>query len=111
MKTSKKFVDHISEFIKFINVNQLQNKVMVVKTKGYNIGHPLYGKKVVLTGFRNKDFEKALKHIGVTLSTSVSKNTYYLIYNEKNNSSKMVKANNLNIKTIQLNEFIHKYIN
>ena len=111
VKTAKKFVDHITEFIKFINVNQLQKKVMVVKEKGYNIGHPLYGKKVVLTGFRNKEFEKALKHIGVKLSTSVSKNTDYLIYNEKNNSSKMMKANNLNIKTIQLNEFIHKYIN
>ena len=111
IKTAKKFVDHITDFINFINVNQLQSKVMVVKKKGYNIGHPLYGKKIVLTGFRNKDFENALKHIGVKLTTSVSKNTEMLIYNELNNSSKMLKAKNLNIKTIQLNEFIYKYIN
>jgi len=110
VKTAKKFVDHIAEFIQFINVNQLQNKVIITKKNNNNIKHSLYGKKIVVTGFRNKKFENTLLQLGIQLTTSVSKNTDLLIYNVGDTSSKMLKAKKLNIKIIQLNTFIQNYI-
>jgi NAD-dependent DNA ligase len=108
-KSAKKFVDHIVDFIKFININKLQYKVLIQNKKSIHISHPLNNKKIVITGFRNKQFENKLKNIGVKLMTSISKTTDLLIYNGDKKSSKLVKADNLNIKKIHLIEFINKY--
>ena len=111
VKTAKKFVDHISTFIIFININGLQSKVMKKKQKKkYNMAHPLYSKKIVITGFRDKNMEKYLKDNGINVSTSVTKNTDIVVYNTMSNSSKMKKANELNIQLIQLNDFKALYI-
>ena len=108
-KSAKKFVDHIVDFIKFININKLQYKVLIQNKKSVHISHPLNNKKIVITGFRNKQFENKLKNIGVKLMTSISKTTDLLIYNGNKKSSKLMKADNLNIKKIHLIDFINKY--
>lgn len=55
-------------------------------------------KTIVFTGFRNKDFEDKLEKIGANISTSVSKNTHFLIVKDINeNSSKIIKAKELGI--------------
>lgn len=111
VKTAKKFVDHISEFIQFVNVIGIQYKVLKVKKKKkYNMAHPLYGKKIVITGFRDKNMEKYLKDNGINVSTSVTKNTDIVVYNQMSNSSKMKKAKELKIQLIQVNDFKTLYI-
>jgi DNA ligase (NAD+) len=111
VKTAKKFVDHIANFIKFINVNGLQSKVTTKKNKKkYNMAHPLYGKKIVITGFRDKNLEFYLKNNGINVSSSVTKNTDIVVYNNMSTSGKIKKAKELNIQLIQLNDFKSLYI-
>ena len=61
---------------------------------------PLQGKKIVITGFRDKEFEKSLEVMGATVSTTVSKNTTHVIVKTEadvdGNSTKLVKARKLN---------------
>ena len=111
VKTAKKFVDHITEFIQFVNVIGIQSKVLKIKKKKkYNMAHPLYEKKIVITGFRDKNMEKYLKDNGINVSSSVTKNTDIVVYNKMSNSSKMQKAKELNIELIQVNDFKKLYI-
>ena len=56
-------------------------------------------KKIVFTGFRNKDYEKIIEDNGGKVITTISKSTDYLIVKDKNDtSSKIDKANELGIK-------------
>ena len=48
-------------------------------------------KKIVITGFRDKNMEKYLKDNGINVSSSVTKNTDIVVYNKMSNSSKMQK--------------------
>ena len=67
-------------------------------------------KKIVITGFRDKNMEKYLKDNGINVSSSVTKNTDIVVYNKMSNSSKMQKAKELNIELIQVNDFKKLYI-
>lgn len=65
-------------------------------------------KTLVFTGFRNKDLEKLLGHpnIGSRVSTSVSKNTDYVVAKDPSeNSEKIVKARGLGIQIISMDDF------
>ena len=74
------------------------------------MAHP-YMKKIVITGFRDKNMEKYLKDNGINVSSSVTKNTDIVVYNKMSNSSKMQKAKKeLNIELIQVNDFKKLYI-
>ena len=61
----------------------------------------------VFTGFRNNLWENLIEKNGGKISNSVSKNTTLVVYNNLNeNSNKIIKANNLKIKLLQINQFI-----
>ncbi len=68
------------------------------------------GKTIVFTGIRDKELEKQIKKLGGNTKTTVSKNTNIVVTKERySNSSKELKADELNIPVYTLEEFCSKY--
>ena len=67
--------------------------------------------KFVFTGFRNDELEKYIKKFGGSVSTSVSKNTTAVIRKDGTDktSGKVKKAEELNVKVVNLEDFISQY--
>lgn len=109
-KTTNKIVDSMNEFIiyldKFLKIkpNLLKN---VNNTKISKLNLSQYAnKKIVFTGFRDKQIEEELENIGSKISNSVSKNTDILIASDlQEKSSKIIKAKELEIELISKDEF------
>jgi len=125
-KTAEKFVAAIPVFMEFVDRTGLHHMLDVVSPDGnveevavedavgetemveVDVGEvvttstpkPLQGRKIVITGFRDKEFEKSLEVMGATVSTTVSKNTTHVIVKTEadvdGNSTKLVKARKLN---------------
>ena len=113
-KTSQNFINKLPEFMSWIKETNLENKLIINKkdnkhdTKDKK--HPLYGKKYVLTGFRDKKLVDKLDSIGAEQSNAVTKNTFLVIvesYDE--DTGKVSKAKELNIKIITPNDLIQLY--
>ena len=108
-KTAMLFVPYITKFVAFLeDINQskkLENKA-VVQDKS----HPLYGKKILITGFRDKELQQKLDKIGVKSVTSVSKNTFIvLVVDVDCDTGKAGKAKKLGITTMTPGKFKKKY--
>lgn len=102
---------NINNLRKFLNDH---SQISLKKTEKQNINNNslLLGKTVVFTGFRNSDLEEKIKSLGGKVSSSVSKNTHYLIKAGLDTSTKEVKA--MNLKTVEilpLEDFLKKFIN
>lgn len=91
--------EEIEQLKKEVNTSELSSKKEEV----------LKGKKFVLTGtlknFTRKEAEELIVSLGGKVSSSVSKNTDFVIVGE-NPGSKLQKAKALNVKTITEEEFI-----
>ena len=74
--------------------------------------HLLYGKKIVLTGFRDVSFSKEMEErFDISFSSSVSKNTFCLIVKSKTDkSSKIEQAQKHQIPIVTVGEFKEKYL-
>ncbi len=71
-----------------------------------NINTNFKDKTFIFSGFRNKDYEKKITDNGGKITTSVSKNTSYLIVKDKNeNTAKIIKARELGVIILGLEEF------
>jgi DNA ligase (NAD+) len=71
-----------------------------------DINTNLKDKTFIFSGFRNKDYEKKITDNGGKITTSISKNTSYLIVKDKNeNTAKIIKARELGIIILNLEEF------
>ena len=71
-----------------------------------NINTNFKDKTFIFSGFRNKDYEKKITDNGGKITTSVSKNTSYLIVKDKNeNTGKIIKARELGVIILSLEEF------
>jgi DNA ligase (NAD+) len=68
-KTANLFVTKIPIFMEFIDETKLQSKLTRAKM---DTSHQLYGKKILLTGFRDKILETQIKAHGGKIATSVS---------------------------------------
>lgn len=122
-KTTNKIVDSMSEFIQYLDKflklkpNLLKSKVVKStkssksvksdETKSTKLKLDKYaGKKIVFTGFRDKEIEEELENIGAKISSSVSSNTDLVIASNLNEkSSKITKAKELEIELISKDEF------
>lgn len=114
VKTADKFVEHIPDFIKFLEDADLLSKLTTGKPvleKEFDKSHPLYNKKIVLTGFRDKDLLEQLKKVGAENTVSVTKNTFVVIVKEDKDedTGKADAARKLNIPIMTLEEFNKKY--
>lgn len=119
VKTTNKIVDSMDNFIEYykklikikpnIIITETEKSKDIKETKSNYPNIKKYtGKKIVMTGFRDKDLIKELELIGAKISDSVSKNTDLVVavdIDEK--TSKLTKAKELNIKIMTKDEFIN----
>ena len=79
-----------------------------------NTKESLQGKAIVITGVFEKYSRKELKVIieegGGKASSSISKNTSFILAGDKMGPNKKLKAEELNIEMIGEEEFLKKYI-
>ena len=109
-KTAMLFVPHIQKFTMFMTSIKQESKLKYVKHTNINMGHPLYGKKIVITGFRDKKLEEQFKTFGIILTNTVnSKTCLVLVKNKNHDSSKILKAKELKLPIFTLKEFTEKY--
>jgi NAD-dependent DNA ligase len=70
------------------------------------INNNLKDKTFIFSGFRNKEYEKAIVDNGGKVTTSISKNTSYLVVKDKNeNTAKIIKARELGITILNIEDF------
>ena len=109
-KTAMKFVKNISNFKKFMKENKLDMTYVPAK-KTFNTSHPLYEKRILMSGFRDEILKEKIRNFGAQIANSVSNHLDILIIKDENTTgSKKDKAEK--IGTIQImtkEEFIKKY--
>ena len=112
-KTAEQFVNNIPKFINFINSAGLQNKLKEDNTyEILDLDHPLYNKKIVMTGFRDKDLTEQIKLYGGEIVDTVNKNTFLVLVKDKDeDTAKALQAKKLNISIMLVNQFKEKFIN
>ena len=111
-KSAEAFVERIPDFIQFIKDAGLIKKLAPEKKKEVDAGHPLFGKSIVMTGFRDADLQNILKEVGAKLGSSVSKNTFILLVKnspEGEDTGKAAEARKLGIQIMTPEQFIKKY--
>ena len=111
-KSAEAFVERIPDFIQFIKDAGLIKKLAPEKKKEADAGHPLFGKSIVMTGFRDANLQNLLKEVGAKLGSSVSKNTFILLVKnspEGEDTGKAAEARKLGIQIMTPEQFIKKY--
>ena len=102
---SSMFVSNYNDIVIFYNSIKtfITIETAVIKASGnkYN------GKKIVISGFRDKELEKYILDEGGILANTISKNTDILVIKDKSvsDTSKVIKAKELGIKIYTLDEF------
>ena len=117
-KTAELFVSKIALFIGFLKECGLEYKLGDNgdgKGQGngegdvkadVDINHPLYGKTVVFTGFRDDNLEKQIKKLGGKIGSSVSKNTFVVVTKDKDDKTgKVLHAEKVGVNVMEPNEF------
>ena len=73
--------------------------------------HPLFGKSIVMTGFRDKKIIEELPKFGAKLGSSVSKNTFVVLVKDKDETTgKVAEAKKLGVAIMTPEEFTGKYL-
>lgn len=115
LKTAQIFVPHITTFIQFLKENNLTYKLTDFinsnnASNNASNNNVLNNKKIVMTGFRNKDLEKLIVDSGGDVVNTVSKNTFILLVDSLNStSSKVIKAKKLGVYIMTPFAFANKY--
>jgi NAD-dependent DNA ligase/DNA polymerase/3'-5' exonuclease PolX len=109
-KTAEAFVEKIPAFIEFIHEAGLDNKLVPEKKATVDESHPLYGKSIIMTGFRDAELQDKLKNVGAKLGSSVSKNTFIVLVKDKEDETgKAADARKLGITIMTPDEFSATY--
>jgi NAD-dependent DNA ligase len=112
-KSAESFVERIPYFIDFIKDANLIKKLVDTNIENNVVmdeSHPLFGKTIVMTGFRDVEIQNALKNVGAKLGASVSKNTFILLCkNKDDDTGKVLDARRNGIQIMTPQEFISKY--
>jgi len=107
--TAVKFVDNIDEFLEFMTQAKLTDKLQYTPHAPVLTSHPLYQKKYVMTGFRDKDLIAQLDAVGAEQVTSVSKNTFVVIVKDLSETTgKVEEARKLNIPIMTPHNLLEK---
>jgi NAD-dependent DNA ligase len=115
-KTAEAFVQAIPNFIQFLQDTKLIYKIQVQLEQEQtqnkiDQSHPLFGKTIVMTGFRDASIQEALKNVGAKLGSSVSKNTFLVLVKDlEEDSGKAQDAKKLGIKLMTPEEFKAQYL-
>ena len=112
-KSAESFVERIPEFINFIKEAGLVKKLIEVisEKKEVDQSHPLFGKSIIMTGFRDNAIQEALKNIGAKIGSSVSSKTFVVLVKDKEeDTGKANEARKLNVPLMTPHEFTIKYL-
>jgi NAD-dependent DNA ligase/DNA polymerase/3'-5' exonuclease PolX len=111
-KSAEAFVDRIPYFIEFIVAAGIDGKLAVSnKKKTVDESHPLFGKSIVMTGFRDSELQEKLKNVGAKLGSSVSKNTFAVLVKDiDEDTGKAADARKLGIPLMTPQGFTAKYL-
>jgi len=115
VKTAEAFVEKIPIFIEFLTtaglyhkINSISNELKEGQSKDET--HPLYGKNIVLTGFRDAKLQELIISLGAKISSTISKNTsFVLVKTISEDTGKTYEAKKLNIPLLTLENFREKY--
>jgi NAD-dependent DNA ligase len=112
--TASQFSNNLNRFKKFFNdLNTVIDidHLLIVKKKDKTKDNKLNNMKIVFTGFRDNNLEQQIEDKGGKVSSSVSKNTNLVVYVPTNKlSSKIKKAQSLDIPIITKDDFIKQYL-
>ena len=119
-ENAKSFVENIPKCIEFLESCGLLHRLSLEEnsernssssTKTIKKDHPLFQKKIIFTGFREKDIMKTLEeNYEVTFSSSVSKNTDIIVVKTQEDSNKkVIQAKTLNIPVMTFEQFKQAY--
>ena len=111
-KTAEEFINQVPAFVEFMEkineVGKLQYENPMAKLDKSN---PLFGKKIVMTGFRDKDLIEEIKALGGEVSGSVSDKTFIvLVKNVDESTGKADEARKRGILLMTPKEFREKYL-
>jgi len=112
-KSAQVFVERIPEFINFMKEAGLVKKlaVSVKPKKEVDQSHPLFGKSIVMTGFRDAELQNELKEIGARIGSSVSSKTFVVLVKDKDeDTGKASEARKLSVPLMTPDEFRNKYL-
>ena len=110
IKTSEAFVERIPDFVQFIKEAGLVKKLAPIEKKIVNESHPLFGKTIVMTGFRDAEIQEVIKNIGAKLGSSVSSKTFIVLVKDKEEGTgKADEAKKLGVTLMTSEEFKTKY--
>ena len=110
VKTAEAFVERIHDFIQFVKEAGLVKKLALEK-KAVDQSHPLFGKSIVMTGFRDAEIQDALKNVGAKLGSSVSSKTFIVLVKDKDeDTGKAEEARKLGVPLMTPEEFKKKYL-
>lgn len=110
------FVSNIPAFLTFMAECELMDKLEVRVEPAQNAkpvvesNHPLSGKKIVFTGFRDKPYMELLEKKGIMFASTISKNVVMVVVKDKTEkNAKIDAAMKLNIPIVSIQEFKEKY--
>ena len=114
--TSRQIAEGFKPFLKFmLEMEQVGYKCnyvhQIAAPKQISTGHPLTGKSVLLTGFRDEAIKNFIESVGGKVQNSMSSATNLLIIKDEsciNNKTKAAQTKGVEIITKQ--EFISKYM-
>jgi len=78
-KRARSFVKHIPHFIEFMTEAKLTKKFKEQGSTTVDKDHALYGKRIVMTGPKDKTLKKRLIDIGAKIGTSINSKTFALL--------------------------------
>ena len=109
--TVNSFVENIPRFLQFMEESNLDSKLVYTKKELQgDDSDPLYGKEVVMTGFRDKDLMKVLEARGVKQGSSVKSDTLVLLVKDMDeDTSKAAQAKKKGVPIMTVEMFKNKY--
>lgn len=110
-KSAGKFLLHISPFVEWAKSAGLESRLVYkAKPNSADTGHDLFGKKWVMTGFRDKELIEKLGKVGSQQQSAVSKKTFMVIVKDKDeDTGKAEEAKRLGVQVLTPEEVIEKY--
>jgi NAD-dependent DNA ligase len=107
IKTAEQFVEGLNEFKNFVKTIPM---ITIKKPTGLIKNNKFKNMVIVFTGFRKKEWEKIIEEQGGKVTSSVSKNTNFLVTKDvEADSSKLNKARKLGISIMSIDDFKRKY--
>jgi DNA ligase (NAD+) len=110
-KSSEKFIGHVQELNDFMKEAHLEEKLIYApKEITLDKSHSLYGKKWIMTGFRDKNLIEKLKAVGAVQGSSVNSKTFVVLVKDiEEDTGKAEEARNLGIQLMTVKQFEDKY--